>query len=567
MPPPPPKMMGARPPMPGAPPSPAGRDARHPLPPRTARTAAGGGGGGVSGAPGRWGRRAGRAGAGVAAATAATLLLLLPALAAAARGPATWRDVSASSGLTLERSTRYGGALVADIDGDGFYDILSPGHDITPVGVYWNNRDGTYTRAPDLEPFLSDVHGFSAGDVDGDGDLEVIHALGGGNGLTPFAPVFYATAGRNLTVADVGLGVVAGRGRSPRLVDLDGDGDLDILAINYEVVTGAMARQHVFENTGGGNYVRRFGSGIDSVAVERLILTDVDGDGRLDIVAYPFFRILLATGDFTFRDATRELLGRIPSWAPRLTNVRAAAELDYDNDGRMDLYLAMGERNDALLRNTGSGYEEVSVAAGIPQGGNHQAVTVGDFNNDGYMDIFVVRYGPRRLADLLLTADGEGGFSSSTNHGATLAPGNGRGEMATAFDSNRDGRLDLIVASGEQVGPSSTWGTMALFQNTIPYTNDGRYLVVRVGRSPNGRAVALGALLTLRTNGGTNGGRYVRRVGSSGATFTQSNLNIVHFGVGTATRVIRLTVRWSDGSVVTLTTVGRTNQVTTVGLL
>eukprot|EP00170_Pyropia_yezoensis_P005004 contig_20349_g5018 len=442
------------------------------------------------------------------AATAA--VQLLPTGVLAARGPASWDDVSASSGISRDRSTRYGGVLVADIDGDGFYDVLAPGHDVSTVEVYWNNQNGKYTRGADLRPFLDDVHGFTAGDVDGDGDLEVIHAVGGGNGLTPFAPIFYGSAGRNLTPEDVGLDVVGGRGRSPRLVDLDGDGDLDLIVVNYEVVTasnGDTARQHVFENTGGGNFVRRFDSGIDDVAVERLILTDADGDGRLDIVAYPFFRILLSTGDFSFRDATRELLWRIPSFGSRFINVRAAAELDYDNDGRMDLYLAMGTRNDALLRNVGFGYEEVSTAAGIPTGGNHQGVTVGDFNNDGHSDVFVVRAGPTRLPDLLLTANGAGGFTSSTTHGATTAPDNGQGDMATAYDSNRDGRLDLLVSSGQDVGPPSTWGTLNLFQNNVAYTWDGRYFVVRVGRSPNGRATALGALLTLRTN--DNGAQYI----------------------------------------------------------
>lgn len=503
-----------------------------------------------------------------AAATVAVGVLLLPAATSAARGAASWDDVSGLAGLSQRRSTRYGGALVADIDGDGWYDVLAPGHDTATVGVYWNNRNGTYTRAADLRPFREDVHGFTAGDVDGDGGLEVIQARGGGNGLTPIAPVFYGGAGRNLTPADVGLGVVGGRGRSPRLVDLDGDGDLDVLSINYEVVQAPAAdpaRQYVFENTGGGTFVRRVGTGLDAVAIERLILTDVNGDGRLDIVGYPFFRILLATGDFAFRDATRELMSRVPAFASRLTDVRAAAELDYDNDGRMDLYLAMGERDDALLRNVGSGYEDVSAAAGIPTGGNHQGVTVGDFNNDGFMDVFVVRGGPQRLPDLLLTANGAGGFDASTDHGATTAADNGQGDMATAFDSNRDGRLDLVVTSGEPVGPPATWGTLNLFQNTGRYTWDGRYLLVRVGRSPNGRATALGARLTLRTN--DRGATYVRRVGSAGGTFTQSALDIVHFGVGWATWVDRLTVRWSDGSEVVLEDGGVTNRVIEVGLL
>lgn len=491
-------------------------------------------------------------------------MALLPTAASAARGPASWNDVSGSSGFSRDRSTRYGGVLVADIDSDGFYDVLVPGHDVSTVRVYWNNQDGTYTRAADLQPFIADVHGFTAGDVDNDGNLEVIHSRGGGNGLTPFPPVFHATSFRNLSQVDVGLNI-GGRGRSPRLVDLDGDGDLDLIAINYEVVIGDSARQHVFENAGDGKFVRRFGSGIDDVAVERLILTDVNGDGRLDIVAYPFFRILLSTGDFKFRDATRELMWRIPSFANRLRNVRAAAELDYDNDGRMDLYLAMGQRDDVLLRNVGTGYEDVSVAARIPTGGNHQGVTVGDFNNDGHMDVFLVRAGPTRLPDMLLTADGEGGFSASTNHGATSGSNNGQGDMATAFDSNRDGRLDLAVTSGEHVGPPSTWGTFNLYQNNIGYTWDGRYFVVRVGRSPNGRATAMGALLTLLTN--DNGAQYIRRVGSPGSTFTQSALDIVHFGVGWATWVDRLTVRWSDGSELVQENVGVTNRVIGVGLL
>ncbi|KAK1865774.1 hypothetical protein I4F81_008297 [Pyropia yezoensis] len=130
--------------------------------------------------------------------------------------------------------------------------------------------------------------------------------------------------------------------------------------------------------------------------------------------------------------------------------------------------------------------------------------------------------------------------------------------MATAYDSNRDGRLDLLVTSGQDVGPPSTWGTLNAFQNNVAYTWDGRYLVVRVGRSPNGRTTALGALLTLRTN--DNGAQYIRRVGRAGGTLTQSALDIVHFRVAWATWVDRRTVRWSHGSVVMQDNVGVTNQ-------
>lgn len=146
------------------------------------------------------------------------------------------------------------------------------------------------------------------------------------------------------------------------------------------------------------------------------------------------------------------------------------------------------------------------------------------------MDVFIVRTGPTRLRDVLLTAAGEGGFTSSTNHGATSAADNRQRDMATAFDSNRDGQLDLLVTSGEHAGPPSTWGTLNLFHNQVRYTWDSRYRVVRVGRSPNGRATAMGALLTLRINDG--GALYIRRMGSSGGTSMQSALDIVHFGVG-----------------------------------
>jgi enediyne biosynthesis protein E4 len=135
-----------------------------------------------------------------------------------------------------------------------------------------------------------------------------------------------------------------------------------------------------------------------------------------------------------------------------------AAFLDYDKDGYIDLYvtsgtwkegLSSGPRPDRLPGNhlyhnmKDGSFEDVTKKAGVGGPWYSMGVTVGDFNNDGFPDIFITNYGP----NVLLKNNGDGTFSDVTKK-ARVAGGENEFSVGAAwFDYDNDGLLDLYVGN------------------------------------------------------------------------------------------------------------------------
>ena len=128
------------------------------------------------------------------------------------------------------------------------------------------------------------------------------------------------------------------------------------------------------------------------------------------------------------------------------------AFLDYDNDGWMDIYLVNSGPSEffqpkqpirnALYKNNRDGtFTDVTEQAGVPGGTFGMGVAVGDFNNDGYPDIFVTACGH----SLLYRNNGNGKFTDVTAKSGLEI--NGWTTSAVWFDFDNDGRLDLFVCS------------------------------------------------------------------------------------------------------------------------
>jgi hypothetical protein len=132
------------------------------------------------------------------------------------------------------------------------------------------------------------------------------------------------------------------------------------------------------------------------------------------------------------------------------TSGAGCAFLDYDRDGWMDIYLvnsgpcdfytpAKPLRN-ALYRNNRDGtFTEVTAKAGVAGGGYGMGVAVGDYDNDGYPDLYVTQYG----RSILYHNNGNGTFTDVTDKAGVAAPG--WSTSAVWFDYDNDGRLDLFV--------------------------------------------------------------------------------------------------------------------------
>ena len=132
------------------------------------------------------------------------------------------------------------------------------------------------------------------------------------------------------------------------------------------------------------------------------------------------------------------------------TTGAGCAFLDYDNDGWMDIYLVNGGRADfftpatplrnALYRNNRDGtFTDVTEKAGIGSGGYGMGVAVGDYDGDGFPDMYVTQYD----RSILYHNNRDGTFTDVTDQAGVAAPG--WATSAVWFDYDNDGRLDLFV--------------------------------------------------------------------------------------------------------------------------
>ncbi len=137
-----------------------------------------------------------------------------------------------------------------------------------------------------------------------------------------------------------------------------------------------------------------------------------------------------------------------------------AAFLDYDNDGWLDIFVLCGSRFDdpppdasnRLYKNNRDGtFTDVTEKSGLFRTGFALGVTVGDYNNDGYEDLFLTYWGQ----NVLYRNNGDGTFTDVTKQAGLLSPAPRFGSGCTFVDYDRDGKLDLFVSNYVGFDPAS----------------------------------------------------------------------------------------------------------------
>jgi hypothetical protein len=355
----------------------------------------------------------------------------------------TFTDVTDKAGVACGRFGM--GVAAADYDGDGWQDLY-----VTNYGrntLYHNNGDGTFTDV--TEKAGVGIEGWSTCavwfDYDNDGKLDLFvssfvyfdksqnlyctdEATGRRYYCVPrfFKPrpshLFHNNGDGTFTDVSKESGIAAYPGKSFGAVatDVNNDGLMDLFVANDTMPN------FLFINKGGGKFEEaglaagvayseagkpRSGMGVDAA--------DYDGDGWQDLfvanIDQEFFSLYHNQKDLTFTDEPGEI-----GAATRLLSGWGLKFFDYDNDGRPDLFLVNGHPDDLiemrvprvkykepllLFENTGKGFKNVSAMSGAVFGKEFsgRGMAVGDFDNDGDLDVLISNSGE---APLLLRNEG-----------------------------------------------------------------------------------------------------------------------------------------------------------------
>jgi hypothetical protein len=408
----------------------------------------------------------------------------------AADGPAfvSFRDVTTETGLLFRHvngasgrkympETLGSGVCVFDYDGDGRLDVFFvqsgplPGWtgDSTPRAALFRNLGGRFedvTARAGLADQGQYGMGCVAGDIDGDGDRDLF--------VTGYGTDRLFRNNGDGTFTDVtGRAGVGGKGlwgSSATLLDVDGDGDLDLYVANY-VAYDLRNDLYCGENRPG----------------YRTVCHPKNFDSQPDI-------LYLNRGDGTFEDGTAK--AGIDDRTGKGLGVVAG---DYDDDGDDDLYVANDDTPNFLLRNRGDGrFDEVGETAGValsedgvPQAG--MGTDMADYDGDGRLDIFVTNLAEEM--NELYHNEGNGLFSN-----ATYSSGLGPASLMTLafgtffFDPDQDGGLDVFVGNGHIID------NIALYSDTVTFEEPAHLF----------RQTAPGRF-TLAPGAGPFAGRYVIR--------------------------------------------------------
>jgi hypothetical protein len=419
----------------------------------------------------------------------------------------------------------------ADYDNDGDLDLYV-GMRYGPNRLYRNDGGAFRDVAPNVGLDVDDDTRVAAfGDFDGDGHLDLYIGFpfeeGRGNRL-------YRNDGDGRLFTDVAskYGVdAAGVTRQASFIDYDNDGDLDLFVAFRD------RDNRLFRNDGERFEDVSESSGIDdSRRTVGVVWFDMDEDGDLDA----FVTNQNGDNDGVFRneggrfvDVAREL-GMDGGHRTEEIGGVGPAVIDYDNDGDLDLFIAM-YGPDVLFRNEGEGRYRAVDAGPVNDDYHSTSAAWGDYDNDGWPDLFVVSY----LRDVAEVPDhlfrNVSGTFENVIPKAMLEKGASHGVQWADFDG--DGDLDLALANNHPDAGHP------LYRNQLDVDAARRSVQVLVRRPGSEVRVY---------RSGTNELLGTRLVDTGGGYCSQSVMP-VHVGLGEGVeRVdVEVTTLTSDGRAIT----------------
>jgi hypothetical protein len=345
---------------------------------------------------------------------------------------------------------------LGDLDGDGDLDLVvgNNGQDSTDSTefskVHLNNGNGSFANGVPLAniglKFLTNA--ITLGDVDNDGDLDILtgNELSGSGGGTNKLFINNGSGGFAL---GVDISIDDDITSSLALGDLDGDGDLDLVVGNKGGNAGAgvnsdnSSKVHLNNGVNSDGTFRGFANGVPitrSRNTYAIALGDVDGDGDLDVLAG---NSSSQTNKLHLNNGSGDFSGGVPIGTD-MYNTRSLVLFDVDSDGDLDVVAGNSAQNNKLYLNNGKGIFSVT---GKDIGNDTDlvlSITFGDIDGDGDLDLL---QGSDQGLNKLHLNNSLGGFATTaedigSDTGLTLSLALG--------DVDGDGDLDVLEGNHSQ---------------------------------------------------------------------------------------------------------------------
>lgn len=277
-----------------------------------------------------------------------------------------------------------------------------------------------------------------AADYDGDGDIDIYISTYDINSSTGRCFLFNNEMGRYKDVSDEAGINHSGREFSTVFADYNNDGYLDL----YIVKEGGNI---LYRNTGQGKFqdiTEKSGVG-DKTGGNMALFVDIDHDGDLDLfIAKSGTNLVYRNNaDGTFEEQAEKM-----GLSGRNVNSRKAAFGDFDEDGDIDLLVVNDKDGNSLFSNQRQGiFKDITAQADLIDEDGSSAVAAGDYNNDGYLDLFLTSL--NETDNSLYDNMRDGTFGKNSENSEMYASLQNITALDARFlDFDNDGHLDLCVA-------------------------------------------------------------------------------------------------------------------------
>ncbi|MBL8957712.1 MAG: VCBS repeat-containing protein, partial [Myxococcaceae bacterium] len=372
-----------------------------------------------------------------------------------ANGP--WRAVASPLGTT-ERAV-----VLGDCDNDGFRDLFGNGGSNGVVTQLRNARDGGFTDNTAASGLANqNSEGGALLDFDRDGRLDYVQPDGTAGDVRLWRNAGNCSFVDHTVAANLPAGGL-GNGEQVLTLDYDADGDVDIFYTVAQQGDGGVGHLYLYRNGGTGTFTEVSATtALAGVRIDYragLAAGDWDNDGDFDLFigrdqGRP--RTLLRNDGATFTDVTAAS-GDLATDTG--FEAEGSAFADFDNDGRLDLYVAADNAVDRVYRNVGMGrFVALNQTGHTDSAGGREStgVAVADFDLDGALDVFVNTSG---AGPTHLYVNGHGSDAylkvKVRGRGAGNSPVDGSGAVVQLFDATGTVlRATREVSGGAVMGQS-----------------------------------------------------------------------------------------------------------------